>query len=201
MSTLEQLDYLRASRAEGCTRCDLHKGRNCLVFGSGGVNPAIVIIGEAPGDEENRTGEPFSGPAGQLLDGFLRRVGIDRADVYILNMVKCRPPENRDPTDAELEACAPFLHLQLALLQPRVILAVGGVAGRYLAGAPDDALVGYLRSQDWLYRNEVTKVTAPLVVTYHPSYILRKQDDKPTAKKVARKVIADLGKVLRLAAG
>jgi len=199
MYTQDRLDYLKASQAEGCTRCSLSKGRNCLVFGSGDPNAAIVVIGEAPGEEENRTGEPFSGPAGELLNGFLRRVGLKRADIYVLNLVKCRPSGNRDPTEAEIESCAPFLHTQLALIRPRVILAIGGVAGRYLTNNSDTA-VGYLRKKDWLYENKVTGVMAPLVVTYHPSYVLRNKDNPSTAKTAAKHIVADLGKVLRLVA-
>jgi DNA polymerase len=200
MSIHERLEYLKASQAEGCARCSLSKGRNCLVFGAGDPNAAIVVIGEAPGAEENRTGEPFTGPAGDLLDGFFRRVGLQRADVYILNMVKCRPPENRDPTEAEIDACAPFLHLQLALIRPRVILAVGGVAARYLTKKTADTAVGFLRKKDWLYENSVTGVRAPIVVTYHPSYILRNRDNPTTAKDAAKGIVSDLGKALRLAA-
>jgi uracil-DNA glycosylase family 4 len=199
MSAQSRLDYLQASQAEGCTRCSLHKGRNRLVFGAGDPGAAIVVIGLAPGEDGNREGIPFIGPAGNLLDACFRRLKIDRNDLYFLNILKCRPPDDRNPTPEESSACSPFLHLQLAITRPRVVLAVGGVAGRYLAGEPEEATVGYLRSKDWLYENKITGVSAPLVVTYHPSYILRKQGDKATSKYAARKLMADLGKVVQIA--
>ena len=202
MSTKDRLEHLRVSWAEGCTRCGLHRKRHHVVFGTGNPDAIIAVVGEAPGEEEDQQGEPFVGPSGKLLDGFFRRVGLDRSDLYILNMVKCHPPFNRNPTQEEIQACAPFLHLQLAIVQPRVILAVGGVAGRFLAGVPEDTAVGYLRKRDWLYTNDTTGVVAPLVVTYHPSYVLRNiRENWELAKETSRKIEIDLGKVLRLIDG
>jgi len=201
MAAADRLEHLRDARGMGCTRCPLHQNRNHLVFGTGDPEAAIVVVGEGPGDLENRSGEPFVGPAGGLLDGMFRRVNLARGDVYICNMVKCRPPGNRNPEPEEVAACAPFLHLQLAIVQPRVIVAAGGVAGRYLAGESSDSSVGYLRNHDWMYRHDVTGLEVPLVVTYHPSYVLRNRHNPETAKRAARAIRDDLRKAVRIASG
>lgn len=167
------------------------------MFGSGNPEANIVIVGEAPGGEENQTGEPFVGPAGQLLDDFLRRVDLRREDLYTCNLIKCRPPDNRDPKPAEISACSVFLHLQLRLIQPRVIIAVGRFAGRTLTGEGEDAALGYLRKKEWVYQNEATGFRCPLFVTYHPSYILHNRDDPKTARTTAFMILADFRKALR----
>lgn len=202
MSATALLEHLRTAKAEGCTRCHLHRGRNRLVFGSGNPEAAIVVVGEGPGEQENREGAPFVGPAGQWLTVLLKRAGLTRDEIYLLNVVKCRPPGNRVPTETEIHACSPFLHVQLAIIRPRVIVAVGGVPGRYLSGESSDAAVGYLRSRDWVYHNPVSGLTCPLVVTYHPSFVLRKSQEEPSAaKEAALKVLADFGKAIRIARG
>lgn len=202
MATSDRLDYLRDSRALRCTRCGLHRNRNHLVFGSGDPDADIVILGEGPGADENRSGEPFVGPAGQLLDGFLRRAELPRESVYICNVVKCQPPGNRDPEPEEVAACAPFLHLQLRVIRPKVIIAMGGVAGRFLLDESPDAAVGYMRNHDWAYENEVTGFSCPVVVTYHPSYILRNKDENPgRAKEAAIMIMSDLARAIRIAEG
>jgi uracil-DNA glycosylase len=155
-----------------CTRCALHAGRTRTVFGVGDRRAEWLVVGEAPGAEEDRLGEPFVGRAGRLLDEMLAALGQARESVYIANVVKCRPPENRNPHPDEAGACAPYLDRQIALLQPRVILAVGAVAARRLLAV--DAPVGKLRGR--LYRHGPRGI--PLVVTWHPAYLLRKPEAK-----------------------
>lgn len=202
MNPDEFLSYLYRSRAEGCTRCQLHATRDKVVFGVGDADADLVLVGEGPGAEEDRLGEPFVGASGKILDGILRRVGLDRErpGLYICNVVKCRPPGNRDPEPEEQAACAPFLHTQLRIIRPRVIVTLGRVPGMYLTGQlDDDVTVGYLRNHLWEYANGVTGLRCPLVCTYHPSYVLRNLDsDPPQARTATIKMIADLEKALRV---
>ncbi|MCG2634236.1 MAG: uracil-DNA glycosylase, partial [Gammaproteobacteria bacterium] len=117
--------------AANCQACALHRGRNQVVFGSGSQSADWLFVGEGPGAEEDRQGQPFVGRAGQLLTAMLKAIGLRRSQVYIANVVKCRPPENRNPTPDEMEACAPLLKRQIELLKPRVIVALGGVAANH----------------------------------------------------------------------
>ena len=158
-----------------CTRCPLHAGRTRTVFGVGNRQADWLIIGEAPGAEEDRRGEPFVGRAGKLLDAMLAALGHERSQVYIANVVKCRPPENRDPRPEEAASCAPYLDRQIALLRPRIILAVGRVAAQRLLD--NDAPVGRLRGTVHRYGPE----GIPLVVTWHPAYLLRRPEAKAEA--------------------
>jgi DNA polymerase len=159
----------------GCRACELHRGRTHTVFGVGDRNARLMIIGEAPGAEEDRQGEPFVGRAGQLLNAMLRAIGLERGQVFIANILKCRPPGNRNPAPDEVAACAHFLRQQVALVRPQVILAVGGVAAHNLLQT-DDA-VGRLRRRVHAYgENRI-----PLLVTYHPAYLLRRPEEKAKA--------------------
>jgi DNA polymerase len=158
-----------------CTRCALHKTRTQTVFGVGRRDAALMVIGEAPGGEEDRQGEPFVGPAGQLLNAMLRAIELERRDVYIANILKCRPPNNRDPTPEESSTCTPYLNRQIELLRPRVILALGRIAGQWLLQS--ELPIGRLRGQVSRYGD----AEIPLVVTYHPAYLLR----SPLAKAKA----------------
>jgi len=152
--------------AAACTLCRLHESRNRVVFGEGNPSADLVIVGEAPGQEEDRTGRPFVGRAGKLLDLLLMAAGFPRSSVYICNVLKCRPPQNRNPLADEVEACTSnYLHRQLELIAPGVLLAVGKFAAQALAGS-DDA-IGRLRGRVHVYRG------TPLVVSYHPAYLLR----------------------------
>ncbi len=157
----------------GCTLCPLHRGRTQTVFGVGDRSASWMLIGEAPGAEEDRRGEPFVGRAGKLLDEMLRAVGLGRERVYIANIVKCRPPENRNPADEEAAACRAYLERQIELVRPDIILAVGKVAAHNLLHS--DAPVGRLRGRRHQYGD------IPLVVTYHPAYLLR----SPSQKRLA----------------
>lgn len=162
-----------------CTRCRLHETRTQTVFGVGHRDADWMIIGEAPGVEEDRRGEPFVGRAGQLLDQMLSACGLGRDRVFIANILKCRPPGNRDPSAEEASACRGHLDRQIALVRPKLILAVGRIAAQSLLAT--DAPLGRLRGRvHWLKDTEI-----PVVVTYHPAYLLRTPREK-------RKAWADL---------
>src|SRR6516164_1793100 len=173
-----------------CTLCPLHTTRTQGVLGVGPTRADWLVIGEAPGAEEDRRGEPFVGAAGQLLDAMLRAIGLDRrTNVYIANVLKSRPPNNRDPRPEEVEACLPYLARQIALLQPKIMLAVGRIAAQNLLGT--DAPLGRLRGRVHHFGERQT----PLVVTYHPAYLLRTPGDKRKAwedLKFARSVYQQL---------
>jgi DNA polymerase len=158
----------------GCTACPLARSRNRTVFGVGDQNADWLFIGEGPGAEEDRQGEPFVGQAGKLLDNMLAAIGLRRdADVYIANVVKCRPPGNRNPEPVEAGACAPYLQRQIALLQPRLIVALGKVAAVNLLQR--EATIASLRGKVH-HAGDI-----PLIVTYHPAYLLRNLPDKAKA--------------------
>jgi len=149
-----------------CTACRLASaGRRQTVFGRGDAAAQLVVVGEAPGQEEDRTGLPFVGPAGKLLDLLLLTAGFPRGSVYICNTLKCRPPQNRNPLPDELGACARFLKAQLAEIQPKVLLAIGKFAAQSLVGSEDS--ISRLRGRLFRYQG------IPLVVSYHPAYLLR----------------------------
>lgn len=150
-----------------CTLCSLHESRTQTVFGVGRRDADLLIIGEAPGAEEDRKGEPFVGRAGQLLDAMLASVGFIRNDVYIANILKCRPPNNRDPKNEEATSCTPYLEQQLSLIQPKVILALGRIAAQWLLQC--NTPIGRLRGSV----NQFGVQEIPLIVSYHPAYLLR----------------------------
>jgi len=155
-----------------CTRCSLSKGRTKTVFGTGSLDADWMFVGEAPGREEDRRGEPFVGRAGQLLDSILFAIGLERDDVYIANVLKCRPPDNRDPMGEEVVQCEPYLHRQIELVQPRIIIAMGRFAAQSLLRSTE--AIGRLRGQEHSWRES----GIPLVVTYHPAYLLRSPEQK-----------------------
>jgi uracil-DNA glycosylase family 4 len=158
-----------------CTACDLCKTRTQTVFGVGDTRAEWLVIGEAPGGEEDRQGEPFVGRAGQLLNAMLLAIGLPREQVFIANILKCRPPGNRDPRPEEVARCLPFLTQQIALLKPRIILVVGRVAAQTLLAT--DAPLARLRGRVHAFGEADT----PMVVTYHPAYLLRTPADKRKA--------------------
>ncbi|MCP5199340.1 MAG: uracil-DNA glycosylase [Gammaproteobacteria bacterium] len=167
------MDWERLARSvAACTACELHRTRTNTVFGVGDRKASLMVIGEAPGADEDRRGEPFVGRAGQLLNSMLRAIGLRREAVFIANILKCRPPGNRDPKPEEVVACADFLGRQIALLQPRAILAVGRIAAQNLLEV--DTPIGRMRGQ----RYEYADTGIPVVVTYHPAYLLRTPADK-----------------------
>ena len=163
-----------AADVDACTACGLCRARNRSVPGVGDVHAQWLLIGEAPGAEEDARGEPFVGQAGKLLDNMLASLGMNRREhVYIANVLKCRPPGNRTPEPLEVDACRPYLERQVALIRPRLILALGKSAASLLLGT--DASIASLRGRVHRYRD------VPLVVTYHPAYLLRSLHDKAKA--------------------
>jgi len=187
-TTLLEWPELRETVA-GCTLCSLHKTRTQTVFGVGSEHADWMIIGEAPGAEEDRRGEPFVGRAGKLLDEMLRAVGLARDAVFIANTLKCRPPNNRDPAADEAAACRAYLDRQISLLKPKLILAVGRIAAQNLLGT--DAPLGRLRGQ----KHYLNDGQLPVVVTYHPAYLLRSPTQKRKAWQdlcLARQIVNEL---------
>jgi DNA polymerase len=172
----------------GCTRCTLAASRTQTVFGVGDRSARWFVVGEAPGADEDRQGEPFVGRAGQLLNSMLRAIGLAREQVYIGNVLKCRPPGNRDPLPEEVRCCLPYLHRQLALVAPRLILCLGRIAAQNLLAT--DTPIGKLRGQ--VHRHAA--FAAPVIVTYHPAYLLRSPGEK-------RKVWEDLRFAMEVARG
>lgn len=182
-------DSLRAE-VLSCRKCSLHASRTQGVFGVGSLQAQWLVVGEAPGAEEDRRGEPFVGRAGHLLDAMLKAIGLSRdSSVYIANVLKSRPPGNRDPRPEEVAACMPFLLRQIDLLRPRLMLAVGRIAAQTLLGT--DAPLGRLRGKV----HSFGELNTPLIVTYHPAYLLRTPADKRKAwedLKFARSVFRGL---------
>jgi len=174
----QELGHL-ASQVESCKQCELYKSRTKTVFGVGNKNADWLIIGEAPGAEEDLKGEPFVGRAGRLLNAMFLSMGLQRKEVFIANILKCRPPKNRDPKLEEVETCEKYLKQQIELIQPKIILALGRIAAQNLLKT--DTPIGKMRGNSYLYPNS----NLPVVVTYHPAYLLR----SPTEK---RKVWEDL---------
>src|SRR5213076_1738982 len=169
-----------------CTRCRLAKqGRNQIVFGVGNPRAELMFVGEAPGADEDQQGEPFVGRAGQLLNNMISAMGLRREDVYIANVVKCRPPQNRAPERDEIETCSPFLMRQVDVIRPKIIVALGGTAAKTLLGISDS--MGSLRGR--LYDFRGTK----LAVTYHPAFLLRDPRQKKEAWKDLQMVMNFLG--------
>jgi uracil-DNA glycosylase family 4 len=172
-------------RVAACTRCSLCATRTQTVFGVGDPAADWLVIGEAPGAEEDRLGEPFVGRAGQLLNSMLRAIGLSRTEVYIANILKCRPPGNRDPSATEAEQCLPYLSEQIALLRPKIILVVGRIAAHNLLRT--DSSLARLRQQVHYFG----EARIPVVATYHPAYLLRALHEKRKAwedLKFAREV-------------
>jgi len=169
---------------EGCNRCRLHAGRHALVFGEGSARSGLVFVGEGPGYEEDQLGRPFVGRAGKLLDKMIRALEFDRDEVYICNVVKCRPPENRTPQADEIASCSPFLFRQLEALAPRVICALGGCAAQTLLGHPSP--ISRLRGKIHFWRG------VPLICTFHPAYLLRNSAQKGAAWQDLKEVISTL---------
>ncbi len=155
-----------------CTQCDLHRGRKQTVFGTGDQQADWMVIGEAPGAEEDRQGEPFVGRAGQLLNAMLLAIGLERQQVFIANILKCRPPNNRDPRPEEVAFCEAYLKKQIHLIQPKIILTVGRIAAQNLLKV--ETAIGRMRGQRYRYPGS----DIPVVVTYHPAYLLRSPKEK-----------------------
>jgi uracil-DNA glycosylase len=168
----ESLDDIRTDIGPACTRCKLCTlGRSQIVFGVGNPKARLMFVGEAPGEDEDKKGEPFVGRAGQLLTKIIEAIGMKREDVFIANVLKCRPPGNRNPEPDEVEQCEPFLHRQIDVVKPKVIVALGKFAAQCLLKT--NAPITRLRGQEFKYRDAI------LMPTYHPAYLLR----TPSAKR------------------
>ncbi|MEL6950350.1 MAG: uracil-DNA glycosylase [Pseudomonadota bacterium] len=167
-----------------CTQCRLHETRTQSVFGVGPRDARLMVIGEAPGAEEDRTGEPFVGRAGHMLDAMLRAIGCDRDTVFIANTIKCRPPGNRDPRVDEVTACNDYLEQQLTAVAPDVVIAVGRIAAQRLLQV--DMPLGRMRGKT----HQLPDRDVPLVVTYHPAYLLREPAQKARAWEDLKRVRA-----------
>lgn len=173
---VERMDWAELRQAvSACQRCGLHATRRQTVFGAGDVHARWLFIGEAPGADEDRQGEPFVGRAGQLLTAMIRALGQRREEVYIANILKCRPPRNRDPEPGESRLCRPYLRRQIALLSPGIIVTLGRVAAQNLLQTEEP--ISRLRAR----RHEYEDTGIPVVATYHPAYLLR----SPTEKRKA----------------
>jgi len=156
-----------------CTLCELHQSRTQTVFGVGDLQADLLVIGEAPGHDEDKQGEPFVGRAGQLLTAMLLAIGLQRDEVYIANILKCRPPNNRDPEASEIDSCNHYLRQQIELIQPKAIFAVGRIAAQALLHST--ATIGSMRGKQHSYEG------VPLIASYHPAYLLRKPSEKRKA--------------------
>ena len=175
----ETLDMIRKDLGT-CRRCKLHKGRKHIVFGAGNPRANLVLVGEAPGYEEDLKGQPFVGQAGQLLTRILRAIGLTREDVYICNIIKCRPPGNRNPEADEISTCIPFLRRQLRAIKPRLICALGTIAAQTLLGTntPISRLRGHFHTYEGIH----------LLPTYHPAFLLRNPSKKADVWKDMQKL-------------
>ncbi|MBI2880020.1 MAG: uracil-DNA glycosylase [Candidatus Tectomicrobia bacterium] len=183
-AAMETLEEIRANLGD-CRRCRLCEGRKNIVFGVGNPNADLVIVGEAPGRDEDIQGEPFVGRAGQLLTRMLAAIGLRREDVYICNVIKCRPPENRNPLPDEVASCEPFLIRQIHSMRPKVILAMGKFAAQTLLKTEER--ISSLRGQFREYQG------IPLMPTFHPAYLLRNESQKRVVWEDLQKVHQALG--------
>ena len=180
----DSLDAIRSELGE-CTRCRLHERRRTIVFGEGNPNADLMFVGEGPGADEDRLGRPFVGAAGQLLDKIIEAIGLKREQVYIANVVKCRPPDNRTPEADEAETCQPFLLRQIESVNPKIIVCLGATPARYLLGLQG----GITRNRGSFHDFKGIKV----MPTFHPAYLLRDATKKREVWDDMKKVRAELG--------
>jgi DNA polymerase len=173
-----------ALKAQTCRKCLLHQGRRNLVFGEGSPRAKLFFIGEAPGYAEDLAGQPFVGEAGQLLNKIIAAIGLARSEVYIANVLKCRPPQNRQPLPSEACQCREFLFRQLEIIQPKVICCLGKVAANTLLG--EEAPISALRNKEFFWRR------IKVIPTFHPAYLLRNPQDKHLVWQDMKKVKKEL---------
>lgn len=198
-----KLEYLRTQVMGDCQRCALARGRRHIVFGEGSPDAKVMLVGEAPGAHEDRQGRPFVGAAGQRLNAWIEATQWTRDEVFIANVLKCRPPHNRDPAPAEIEACKGFLGAQIRAIAPQVLIALGRFAGAWLLGRPGMKL-HQMRGGDHRYQDP--KLQGPpihVVVTYHPAYVLRREQDAPAGQpsQEEKKVLQDFARAQALVSG
>lgn len=182
-----------AKEVDKCRKCELGSLRTHPVAGEGNPNAQIVFVGEGPGADEDAQGRPFVGRAGQLLDKMIKGMGLKRSDVYICNIIKCRPPNNRDPKPDEIISCLPYLQRQIEIIQPEIIIALGAHAARTLLET--NKPIGQLRGQFLDYYTGLGKPAIKLMATFHPAYLLRNYSDDNRRKvwEDLKKVLAELG--------
>ncbi len=184
LNSISDLSELRRY-LDGCVRCKLHKNRKNIVFGEGNPKAELVFVGEAPGREEDIEGRPFVGEAGRLLTRIIKAMGLERKDVYICNVVKCRPPRNRDPEADEIKACFPFLEAQLRIISPKIICTLGRIAAQTLLGK--DFKITKQRGNWYSYKD------IPVMPTFHPAYLLRNPSEKKLVWEDMKKIMEKLG--------
>jgi len=189
MNPIEELERLR-KEAEECCKCRLCKTRKNVVFGEGDPQTNLMFVGEAPGEQEDIQGRPFVGRAGQLLTKFLNLYGVSRNKVYITNVVKCRPPGNRNPAPDEIEACYPFLEKQIELISPEVILCLGAFAARTILNLPEKTPISKIRGKEFKVKFGGSEIT--VIPTFHPAYLLRNRRGEPEFQR-------DLERALKIA--
>jgi uracil-DNA glycosylase family 4 len=204
----QKLEYLRERNVGDCQRCGLARTRSKIVFGVGNPEAKLVFVGEAPGADEDRQGEPFVGRAGAKLTAWIGELGLTRDDVYIANVLKCRPPGNRDPKPEEVDKCSPFLRAQIRAISPRVIVALGKHAGMLLTGREEMTLKAMRTAKLTYDVDDGAGGTRriPIVVTYHPAYVLRQEGSErgvestanSTVDSTERMVMQDLRRALDL---
>lgn len=186
---VEELKKLE-EEVKKCCKCRLCKTRTNVVFGEGNPQTNLMLVGEAPGEQEDLQGRPFVGRAGQLLSKFLNLYGVSREQVYIANVLKCRPPNNRDPLPDEIAACYPYLEKQIELIGPKVILCLGAFAARTILNLPEKTPLSKIRSKE--HKVVIGGKEITVIPTYHPAYLLRNRRGEPDFQK-------DLEKALKLA--
>ena len=184
MRTLQEAAY----EASSCTKCRLAGGRTQVVYGTGNADSGLMFIGEGPGYYEDKQGEPFVGAAGQLLNRMLEEIGVRRSDVYIANVIKCRPPGNRDPLPEEVDACTPWLREQIALIEPRVIVTLGNFATRFMLDKP--VSISRVRGQRF------PKEGRTIIPTFHPAAILRGGGEASTQMVALRSDFQEIKRAL-----
>jgi len=178
-----------------CTKCRLHMSRRKAVPGDGRRDAEIMLIGEAPGATEDELGLPFVGAAGKLLDSVLEDIGLKRSDLYITNVVKCRPPNNRQPARDEIESCSLYLESQILMIRPKVIVTLGSVAGEWVASKMGIRWLGVTRMRGNIYRGDMLGIEISLIPTYHPAAILRNKGNMEDLKADLRIAVEELARI------
>lgn len=188
---LEELERI----VKNCTKCPLHEGRTNAVFGDGNIDADIMFIGEAPGRNEDLQGKPFVGQAGKLLTEAIESIGLNRSDVYITNVVKCRPPKNRDPTKEEIAACEPYLDKQISIINPSIIVTLGRFAMRYMLNKYNLGSHTISKVRGRIFELHTLDKTIYFIPTYHPAAILYRQGLKFEFQSDFMKIKELLGKI------
>ncbi len=188
MGKREEMDALERL-ISNCRRCPLHASRRRAVPGEGNLEARVMLVGEAPGEREDEEGRPFVGQAGRLLNEVLSGLGVDRGEIYITNVVKCRPPNNRDPEDAEVEACRPYLERQIQIVAPRVVVALGRHSARLLLGYGGVRFRGIMQVRGRTYRVRISGVDVEVVPTIHPAAALYNPRNRPMLVEDLRRAL------------